>query len=312
MSSRYNIEEQYLATLMEIMEEGERTENRTGVDTLAIDGVMLKHDMSLGFPLMTTKKMKFSNIASELEFFIKGKTSKKWLQDRGNPIWNHWCAPYKVPYANDEETKAKMAAEDDLGPIYGAQWRAFQDPWATIRDIKMNSNGETVKAGGTHVGRVVDQLKNCVDRLKAHPDCRRNIVSAWNPLALDRMALVPCHVLFRVGVRNGKLNLSWYQRSCDFFLGVPYNIASYALLLHLLAKETGYKEGQLTGFFDDAHLYINHIDQVGKQLDRDPRKLPSIATGGVSKPYSVFNWEYSDTSVYGYNPYPFIGAPVAV
>lgn len=304
---RYNIEEQYLATLAEILDEGERTENRTGVDTLAIDGVMLKHDMALGFPLMTTKKMKFSNIASELEFFIKGETSKKWLQDRDNHIWDHWCSPEKVPYGNDEETKAKMFAEDDLGPVYGAQWRKFMDPRL---DIEENNNG---------VVGAVDQLQNCVDRLKSNPDCRRNIVSAWNPLALDRMALVPCHVMFRVGVRNGKLNLSWYQRSCDFPVGVPYNIASYALLLHLLAKETGYEEGQLTGFFDDAHIYVNQVEAVDKQLDRDPGKLPRLCTYPLKsrskneyEDFKIFDWEHNHTIVLDYNPQSFIKMPVAV
>lgn len=288
-----NIEEQYLDALGDILN-GEETANRTGINTIAIDGVMLKHNMSEGFPLLTTKKVNFGLVASELEFFIKGITSKKWLQDRGNHIWNPWCSPINVPYGNDEKTKKKMEEEDDLGPIYGAQWRSFGDEEEGLRSV--------------------DQLKNCVDRLKTNPECRRNIVSAWNPLELHRMALVPCHVLFRVGVRNGKINLSWYQRSCDFPVGVPFNIASYALLLHLLAKETGYEEGQLCGFFDDAHIYENQIGGVVKQLDRDPKQLPRIETESYDdgRGFSVFNWEYVDTTVFNYDPYPFIKFPIAV
>src|SRR3989344_4539336 len=226
--------EAYLNIVRKILSEGVRKSNRTGVDTIAIAGAMFEHDMSQGFPLLTTKKVPFRNIATELEFFIKGITDKKWLQDRKNYIWNEWAHPEKAPYGHSPEHKQHMAEERDLGPVYGFQWRHFGAEYDS-HDSDYHSKG-------------VDQLKRVVDKLKTDPHDRRMIVSAWNPLHLHKMGLPPCHYAFQVTVIDGKVNLLWNQRSVDTMLGLPFNIASYALLLHLIAKEAGLKEGKLIGF----------------------------------------------------------------
>jgi thymidylate synthase len=241
---------------------------------------MFEHDMSDGFPLLTSRKLPFKSTKVELEFFIKGLRSKKWLQDRGCHYWDGWCNPQRVPYANDEETKKKMAAEDDLGLIYGTQWRDFHDPRADF---------------STTVG--IDQLKNVVDTLKKNPMDRRMIVSAWNPTALYSMALPPCHYGFQVTVIDGYLNLAWNQRSVDVTCGFPQNLASYALLLHLLAKESGLKEGKLIGFLMDTHIYKTHLEGVKQQLTQDIHMLPTIKTDKFT---SIFDWTYQDTELIGY------------
>ncbi len=305
-----NIDVQYLDLVQKILNEGVRKENRTGVDTLAIAGAMIEHDMSEGFPLLTSKKMAFKSIKVELEGFIKGIRSKQWFKDRGCNIWNEWCNPQKVPYANDVETKAKMAAEDDLGVIYGVQWRNFIDP---RHEIKLDNGTrflyeEYANAFG------VDQLKNIVKTLKTNPNDRRMICSAWNPMALGEMALPPCHLLWQVTVIDGKLNLAWYQRSVDVPLGLPFNIASYGLLLHLLAKEAGLKEGRLIGFLMDTHIYVNQIDALKEQIGREPMKLPNVKTldfksPGLDNPevtrgtiylYDIFDWQHTDTTLENY------------
>lgn len=288
----------YLDIVKTILEKGERKSNRTGVDTIAIAGAMFEHDMSKGFPMLTTKKVPFKAVASELEFFIKGITDKKWLQDRNNHIWDEWCSPTKVPYGHDEETKKKMMEERDLGPIYGFQWRHFN---ADYSDLSTN-----------YTGKGIDQLKRVVDKLKSDPHDRRMIVSAWNPSKLGEMALPPCHWGFQVTVINGKLNLLWNQRSVDTMLGLPFNITSYALLLHLLAKEAGLKEGKLVGFLADVHIYVNHLEGAREQLARDPRKypLPKIVTENFT---SIFDWRGSeDSKVVGYESYPKIEFQIAV
>ena len=267
---------QYNSLLNEILANGVWKGNRTGVDCLSIAGYMFQHNMSDGFPLLTSRKLPFKSTKVELEFFIKGLRSKRWLQERGCHYWDGWCNPSIVPYANDEETKRKMAAEDDLGLIYGVQWRDFHDP-----------------LGNTHI----DQLKNVVDTLKNNPGDRRMIVSAWNPLALGQMALPPCHYCFQVTVIDGSLNLAWNQRSVDVCCGLPQNIASYALLLHLLAKESGLKEGKLIGFLMDTHIYANHVDGAKQQFMQDIYDLPNIHT---KKFTSIFEWEHSDTELVDY------------
>lgn len=278
-----NADKQYFNLLNKILTEGKWKNNRTGVDCLTIAGFMFEHDMSEGFPLLTSRKLPFKSTKVELEFFIKGLSSKKWLQDRGCHYWDGWCNPEKVKYGNDEETKVKMAAEDDLGPIYGYQWRYFH-----------GREGEENRGGFQYS---VDQLKNIVNTLKKNPMDRRMICSAWNPLALDKMALPPCHYGFQVTVIDGKLNLAWNQRSCDVCCGIPQNIASYALLLHLLAKESGLKEGKLIGFWMDTHIYSNHIEGVKKQLEQNTFILPEIRTDKFT---SIFDWEYQDTELLGY------------
>jgi thymidylate synthase len=287
----------YLDIVKKILETGERKENRTGVDTIAIAGAMFEHDMSLGFPLLTTKKTPFKIMAAELEFFIKGITDKEWLKEKKCHIWDEWCSPKKVPYGHDEETKAKMAAERDLGPIYGFQWRHFNGSYNSY-DSDYTNNG-------------ADQLKQLVDKLKSNPNDRRMIVSAWNPLQIPEMALPPCHYAFQVTVINGKLNLLWNQRSVDTMLGLPFNIASYALLLHLLSKESGLKEGKLVGFLADTHIYVNHLDGAKEQLSRDPNfyPLPQITTEDFT---SIFEWKSEDTKLVNYQSFPKIELPIAV
>lgn len=287
---------QYLDIIKTIFEKGELKHNRTGIDTIAVAGAMFEHDMARGFPLLTTKKMPFKVIATELEFFIKGVTDKKWLQERGNHIWDEWASPKKVPYANNEETKKKMAEERDLGPIYGFQWRRFN------ADYK----GHNID----HVGGI-DQLAKLVETLKTNPNDRRMIVTAWNPCKINEMALPPCHYSFQVTVINGKLNLLWNQRSVDTILGLPFNIASYAILLHLLAKEAGLREGKLVGFLADTHIYVNHTDGAKEQLlrDADMYPLPKIKTENFA---SIFDWKMGDTKLINYQSYPKMTFDVAV
>lgn len=287
----------YLDIVKKIMDTGERKANRTGIDTIAIAGAMFEHDMGRGFPMLTTKKVPFRLVASELEFFIKGVTDKKWLQDRNNHIWDEWAHPKKAPYGHDEASKKRMADERDLGPIYGFQWRHFGADYANFDNDYSNQG--------------IDQIKNIVETLKKNPSDRRMIVSAWDPTKLSEMALPPCHYGFQVTVINGKLNLLWNQRSVDTMLGLPFNITSYALLLHLLAKESGLQEGKLVGFLADTHIYVNHLDGVKEQLSRDPEKypLPKITTENFT---SIFDWKYEDSKVTGYESYPRIEFPIAV
>lgn len=479
-----NIENKYLDLLEKIISTGVKTSNRTGIDTYKIPPTMIQHDMSNGFPILTTKKIAWKTLKVELEGFIKGITSKSWFQERGCTIWNEWCNPQKVPYANDEETKRKMKEEDDLGKIYGYQWRNFGsknniiveldkkqtifecngknkfneykikycniackgnpkcdlsddiekyifknwydminrcynqkasnykyygmknvkvcDRWLCyenyrndieklprwqdkIREPKnysldkdyfgsnvyapdvciflhssenriynsssfykvynndeclyfLNHNqianflGFTRKNVVTYLDKdkeycgykiencakenklyrymlPVDQLKNIINTLKNNSIDRRMICSAWNSSELNEMALVPCHYSWQVLVRDGKLDLVWNQRSVDVFLGLPFNIASYGLLLHLLAKESGFEEGILTGFLSDVHIYENHLDQVNEQLSRTSMDLPEINTDNFK---SIFDWEYKDSKLINYNPCPAIKAEVAV
>jgi len=274
----------YLNALETILAEGELTPNRTGVSAYTYPHLTIRHNMANGFPLLTTKKMAWKSIRVELEFFIKGLTDKKWLQDRGCHIWDEWCNPKKIPSGLSPEGKKEFQKqENDLGPIYGYQWRAF--------------NG------------VADQFAEIVQKLKDDPTDRQLVCSAWNPNQKYEQALPPCHVLWHVFTTNEKLHLSWFQRSCDFFLGVPFNIASYALLLHLLCKETGFQEGIVTGFFSNAHVYENHTEAVNEQLNRDPYKLPRIETTNFK---SITDWTYEDTKLVDYKFHPTIKAEIAV
>lgn len=288
---------QYLEIVRNILDKGEKKDDRTGTGTIAIAGTMFEHDLASGFPLLTTKKVPFRLVASELEFFIKGITDKQWLLDRNNHIWDEWCSPKKVPYGHNAETKQKMAAERDLGPIYGFQWRHYNAPYQNF--------------DSDYTGTGVDQLRKLVETIKKNPTDRRMIVMAWNPVQLSEMALPPCHYGFQVTVINGRLNLLWNQRSVDTMLGLPFNIASYALLLHLLAKETGLKEGKLVGFLADVHIYSNHMAGAREQLTRDPNTypLPQIQTDNFT---SIFDWKYEDTILLNYQSHPKISFPIAV
>lgn len=303
-----DIEQQYLSVL-ERLTKGQLQENRTGTDAYKIPPVMLQHDMADGYPAVTTKNLAFETLKVEGQGFIGGITSKKWFQDRGCHIWDEWCCPSRVPYGNDPETLQKMKEEDYLGAcIYGASWRNFHDPRVGQESFDFGeANPFNIPTGEGSNG--VDQFKNIVDKLKENPQDRRMICMAWNPMGINHTALPPCHVLFQVTTRGNKLDLTWYQRSNDWFLGVPFNLGSYALILHLLAKESGMEEGILTGFLADVHLYENHMDQAKEQLSRTPRQLPTIKTDGFT---SIFDWDYTQTSLVGYDPHKSIKAPVAV
>ncbi len=287
--------QQYLDLVDRILSKGTMKENRTGVDAITIPGAMFEHDMSSGFPLLTTKSVPFRLVASELEFFIKGITDKEWLRERNNHIWDEWCSPEKVPYGHDIETKEKMKKERDLGPVYGWVWRNF--------------GAEYVAYNKSPIGYGVDQLHNLVEKLKKDPSDRRMIVSAWNPVDIHRMALPPCHYGFQVTVIGKRLNLLWNQRSVDVMLGLPFNIASYGLLLHLLAKESNLEEGNLVGFLADTHIYVNHIDGAKAQMKRTPLTLPSIVTSGNS---SIFDWDYTKSNIVNYQHHPKISFEIAV
>jgi thymidylate synthase len=285
----------YLDIVRTILDTGWTKRNRTGVDAVTVPGMMFEHDMAQGFPLLTTKSVPLRLVASELEFFIRGITDKEWLRSRNNHIWDEWCSPEKVRYGHDEETRARMAAERELGPIYGFQWRHFG---ARYRSWDRAPEGEGV-----------DQLRGLVEMLKENPDDRRMIVSAWNPVDFGSMALPPCHYSFQVTVTEEKVNLLWNQRSVDVALGLPFNIASYALLLHLLAKETGLGEGRLVGFLADTHIYVNHLGGLREQLSREPYDLPTIHTEPFT---SLFDWEHQHSRAEGYRHHPRIPFEVAV
>lgn len=288
---------EYLRIVKNVLDNGELKDNRTGIKTKAIAGAMFEHDMGKGFPLLTTKKVSFRLVASELEFFIKGITDKFWLQERNNHIWDEWATPKKANYGHTQNEKEKMLQERDLGPIYGFQWRHF--------------NAEYNSFDSDYTNKGIDQLKNLIEKIKIDPNDRRLIVSAWNPLQIKEMGLPPCHYSFQITVTRKKLNLLWNQRSVDVMLGLPFNIASYGLLLHLIAKETNLEEGKLVGFLADTHIYENHIDGAIEQLMRDTEKfkLPQIQTNNFK---SIFDWTYTDTQILNYQSYSSIKFDIAV
>lgn len=283
---------QYLDILDNVMTNGTWSDNRTGIKTLRVPwGATFEHNMQNGFPLVTTKKMGLKNIATELECFLYGITDKKWLQDRNCHIWDEWANPEKwkpvydanvaklegqgwLLFPEDKETIRNVAMnnERDLGPIYGFQWRHFGGKYKFNEkqiDKTPTNNFVASKPG-------IDQVANAIYDIKNNPTNRRIVVNAWNPVDMNKMALPPCHIMHQLLVHNDKLNLIWTQRSCDMFLGVPYNIASYALLLMLYAKEAGLKPGVLRGELHDVHIYKDHIDQVKIQLKRKPYPLPTV------------------------------------
>lgn len=288
---------EYLNIVRKVLDEGVIKMPRQGIEAYTIAGAMFEHDMATGFPILTTKKVPLRLVASELEFFIKGITDKQWLLDENNHIWDEWANPKKAPYGHDEESKKRMLEERDLGAIYGFQWRHF--------------NAEYDNYDTDYTGKGIDQLKKIIETLKTNPNDRRMIVSAWNPQMLDQMALPPCHYLFQVTVIDGKLNLMWNQRSVDTMLGLPFNIASYALLLHLLAKEVGLEEGKLVGFLGDVHIFVNHVEGAKEQLSRDTEKYPApkIETETFT---SIFDWKYRDTKLIGYESHPRIKFDIAI
>ena len=262
---------QYLDLLREIRDNGVIKTDRTGVGTKSIFGHQMRFNLQDGFPLLTTKKVFLKGIIYELLWFLKGDTNIKFLTDHNVHIWDEWA---------DEN--------GDLGYVYGKQWRSWE---------------------ATH-GRVIDQISQVVDLIKNHPDSRRILVTAWNPAEIDKMALPPCHCLFQFYVADGKLSCQLYQRSADTFLGVPFNIASYALLTMMLAQVCDLKPGEFIHTTGDTHIYLNHLDQVNEQLSREPRPLPKMIINPDVK--SIFDFKYEDFKLEGYDPYPAIKAPVAV
>jgi thymidylate synthase len=268
-------ERQYLALLADILEHGVKREDRTGVGTLGVFGRQMRFDLAKGFPLLTTKKLHRKSIILELLWFLRGDTNVRWLQERGVTIWDEWA----------DET-------GELGPVYGKQWRSWAAP----------------------DGRVIDQIAHVVEALKTNPTSRRHIVSAWNPADVDDMALPPCHCLFQFFVApddqgGGKLSCQLYQRSADVFLGVPFNIASYALLTLMVAQVTGLQPGEFVHTLGDAHLYLNHLDQARLQLSREPLPLPVMK---LADKRDLFAFDYEDFTLEGYKAHPSIPAPIAV
>lgn len=260
----------YEDLLRDVLENGTDKGDRTGTGTRSVFGRQLRYDLSDSFPLLTTKKVYFKGVVGELLWFLRGDSNVTWLQERGVRIWNEWA---------DEN--------GELGPVYGVQWRSWPTP------------------DGQHV----DQISRALELLKEDPDSRRNLVSAWNVSELDQMALLPCHLLFQLYVADGKLSLQVYQRSADMFLGVPFNIASYALLAHMFAQQAGLEVGELIWTGGDCHIYNNHFDQVREQLSREPRPYPQLK---LRKAGSLFDYDFADIEVVGYDPHPTIKAQVSV
>lgn len=276
--------QQYHDALQHILDHGVETSDRTGTGTLSCFGMQQRYDLADGFPLVTTKKLHLRSIIHELLWFLSGDTNIKYLKDNGVSIWNEWA---------DEN--------GDLGPVYGHQWRRF--PRLELAEGTLGD--EPLYRAGT-----VDQIADLVKMIETSPDSRRLIVSAWNPGDVPEMALPPCHTLWQVRVLGGKLHLQLYQRSADMFLGVPFNIASYALLLQMLAHVTGYEAGTFVHTMGDAHIYSNHMEQVQLQLTRQPKVLPKLRI--ARNVTSIFEFKYEDFEVVGYDPDPTIKAPVAV
>ncbi len=310
------VDDSYLSLCDRILTEGFKKPNRTGISAFTVAGAEIRHDMSQGFPLLTTKKVAHKSMRVELEGFIQGVTDKKWFQDRNCTIWNEWCNPKKVPYGTDEGSKMKMAQERDLGPIYGFQWRHKGAKYGKLHDnvfvhgLKWILGGFDKEAYEIdYSGRGIDQLGNLVKKLKTDPTDRRMIVDAWNPQDQPLMALPPCHYGFQVNVIDDKLNLIWHQRSVDVPLGLPFNIASYATLLHLLAHTTGFKEGELIGHLGDVHIYENQVEGIKEQMKRTPYPLPRVETVDTS---CIFDWKHDKTKFIDYNSHPKIDFPLAV
>lgn len=314
---------QYLNMLKKIMDDGEQKYiKRSDVTTLVVPPMFFQHDMRDGFPLVTTKQVAKKTMAVELEGFIKGITDKTWYQERGCKIWNEWCNPIWVDKNLTGEERKKAQAEcNDLGPIYGERWANFGNQYLgrwgheTFANCRRTGNvfGDISVDGGYDTREKAmargDQFAAMIHTLKDNPDDRRMVVNAWDINALPQQGLPACHLGFVIQHINGVLHLAWSQRSADFFLGIPFNIASYALLLRLIAQEVGMQAGTLSAMFVDCHLYENQYEQVKEQLTREPRNLPTVE---ITKWDGIYNWEYKDIKWHGYNPYPPLKADVVV
>ena len=262
---------QFHELMHHVLEHGAKKSDRTGTGTLSVFGYQMRFDLSEGFPLVTTKKLHLKSIIYELLWFLSGNTNNQWLKDRGVSIWDEWAAP-----------------NGDLGPVYGHQWRSWPAP-----------NGEHI-----------DQIKDLIEAINGNPDSRRLIVSAWNVADIPKMALAPCHAFFQFYVAEGKLSCQLYQRSADIFLGVPFNIASYALLTHMVAEQCNLQPGEFIWTGGDCHLYSNHLEQVKLQLSRTPYPLPKLKIH--RKPESIFDYQFEDFDIVGYQSHPHIKAAVAI
>jgi thymidylate synthase len=262
---------QYLDLMRHVLEHGHRKADRTGTGTLSTFGWQMRFDLAAGFPLLTTKKVHLKAIIYELLWFLRGDTNVRWLQERGVTIWDEWAD-----------------ANGELGPVYGSQWRSWPSP----------------------EGGAIDQIAQVVNSIRTRPDSRRHIVTAWNPAEIDKMKLPPCHVLFQFYVSDERLSCQMYQRSADIFLGVPFNIASYALLTMMVSQVCGLKPGEFVHTFGDAHLYLNHLEQTREQLARAPRPLPRMRLNPAIR--DVFAFRYEDFTLEAYDPHPAIKAPIAV
>ena len=263
--------QQYLDLLRLVLDEGVRKDDRTGTGTLSVFGHQMRFSLADGFPVVTTKKVHLRSVVGELLWFIRGDSNVRWLQERGITIWDEWAD-----------------ANGDLGPVYGRQWRSWPAP----------------------DGRTIDQLQTVIDGIREDPDSRRHVVSAWNVADLPQMALAPCHAFFQFYVGDGRLSCQLYQRSADLFLGVPFNIASYALLTQMVAQVTELEPGDFVHTLGDAHLYLNHLDQVREQLGRAPRALPTLELDPSCR--AIDDFELESITVVGYDPHPAIRAPIAV
>lgn len=261
---------QYLDLLRRVLDHGSKKDDRTGTGTLSVFGYQMRFDLNAGYPLLTTKKLSTKSIVHELLWFLKGDTNITYLKDNGVTIWDEWADK-----------------DGNLGPVYGKQWRRWEGP----------------------NGKVIDQISDVIEQIKRNPNSRRLIVSAWNPAEIDKMALAPCHCLFQFYVVDGKLSCQLYQRSADIFLGVPFNIASYSLLTHMIAQVCGLKVGDFVHTLGDAHLYVNHLEQANLQLTREPKALPTLKLNPHS---SIFDYVFEDFVIEGYDPHPAIKAPIAV
>jgi thymidylate synthase len=262
---------QYLDLLDRVMRQGTAKSDRTGTGTLSVFGHQMRFDLAAGFPVVTTKRLHMRSVVGELLWFLRGETNVEWLHQQGVTIWDEWAD-----------------AKGELGPVYGYQWRSWPTP----------------------DGRHVDQIASVIEGIRTNPDSRRHLVSAWNVSDLDRMALPPCHTMFQFYVADGRLSCQLYQRSADIFLGVPFNIASYALLTLMVAQVTGLEPGDFVHTLGDAHLYVNHLEQASEQLSREPRPLPTMTLNPARR--SIDEFEMDDFTLTGYDPHPSIKAPIAV
>ncbi len=312
---------QYLELAQKILDEGVTKDDRTGVGTKSIFGHQMRFDLQEGFPLLTTKRVAFGLIKSELLWFLKGDTNIRYLLEHNNHIWDEWAFERFVKsedYTGPDMTDFGIRSQEDeeFNVVYKEEMTKFttrileEDAFSETYGSLGNVYGAQWRSWPASDGGVIDQIEQVIESIKTKPDSRRHIVTAWNPDEIEDMALPPCHSLFQFYVADGKLSCQLYQRSADVFLGVPFNIASYALLTHLIARETGLEVGEFVHTLGDAHLYLNHLDQINKQLARDTRELPKLVLNEDVE--SVFDFDVDDIKVTDYNPHKGIKAPIAV